>query len=330
MLTLPVDTPVVSNIRHAPEPNSLVSVIIATYNRREKVIRAINSVLGQTYPSIEVIVVDDGSTDGTPEALERRFGNRIRLVKSRHCGNPNAVRQQGLDRAKGQWISFLDSDDWLCSDKVSRQVDYLQQHPEWGAVYCDMKRVDEQGTLLSGSWFGDRSRMREGNLFPTVLNIVQPGQKGYELYLNWLLIRREVLQQTGGLNTRLPFLEDWEFVLRLCAHTRLGCLRQSLVVAERGTGNNYAEQYRTDYHSDPARFALPVLDHLLGLDLPVSSRLIKRAKSRVLLVSASRHFKSGHHKQGWTYWCKAVQQWPLQPALLTSLVYGLYSKGRMR
>ncbi len=330
MMTLPADAPVVSGIRQSPEPDSLVSVIIATYNRREKVIRAINSVLDQTYPSIEVIVVDDGSTDGTPEALERRFGNRVQLVKSRHCGNPNAVRQQGLDRAKGQWISFLDSDDWLCPDKVSRQVDYLQQNPGWGAVYCDMKRVDAQGTLLSESWFGDRSRMREGNLFPIVLSIFQPGQKGYELYLNWLLIRREVLQQTGGLNTRLPFLEDWEFVLRLCAHTRIGCLRQSLVVAERGTGSNYAEQYHPAYHSDPARFALPVLNNLLSLDLPVPGRLIKRAKSQVLLRSASRRFKSHHYKQGWSYWWQAAKQWPLQPAILTSLIYGLYSKGRMR
>src|SRR5258707_1636701 len=90
----------------------LVSAIVATYNRADVVSQAIESILGQTYENLEVIIVDDGSTDGTVEVLER-FGSRLRILRQQNAG-PSAARNRGIAAARGEIISLLDSDDvWL-------------------------------------------------------------------------------------------------------------------------------------------------------------------------------------------------------------------------
>lgn len=103
----------------------LVSAIIATYNRADIVGEAIESILGQTYKNMEVLVVDDGSTDGTHEAL-RRFGNRIRVVRQENAG-PGAARNRGIEVARGELIAFLDSDDIWMPTKLERQVRLLEK-----------------------------------------------------------------------------------------------------------------------------------------------------------------------------------------------------------
>jgi glycosyltransferase involved in cell wall biosynthesis len=117
----------------APAP--LVSVVIPTYNYARFVSEAVDSVLAQTYPSLEVVVVDDGSTDDTREVLAR-YGDRIRYIYQPNAGLP-AARNTGIKAARGEFIGLLDSDDVFHPRKFELQMRYMLAHPEVGMLATD-------------------------------------------------------------------------------------------------------------------------------------------------------------------------------------------------
>ncbi|MBK8743116.1 MAG: glycosyltransferase family 2 protein [Betaproteobacteria bacterium] len=202
-----------------------VSVIIPTYNRRDLVLNAIGSVLAQTLPVDEIIVVDDGSGDGTADALQRHFGSRVLYVRQDNAGVA-AARNHGLAIARGDYLALLDSDDEWLPEKNSRQVQWLDAHPDFGMVLCDVIRVTKGGEIV------DVFRRREF--------IPEDG-----LVLRWVLrnpalapvsamIRRGVLADIGGFNTGLRTAEDIEFHLRVARRWPIGVVSESLVRAMRG------------------------------------------------------------------------------------------------
>ncbi len=127
----------------------LVSVIIPTYNRARTIERAVNSVLAQTWKEVEVIVVDDGSTDQTSEVL-KVYGDKIRVIHQQN-GGASAARNTGIKAATGEIISFLDSDDEWLPSKTERQVKLLQRTESSGVVccVCDARMLFSSGTVTS-------------------------------------------------------------------------------------------------------------------------------------------------------------------------------------
>jgi glycosyltransferase involved in cell wall biosynthesis len=121
----------------------LVSVIIPTYNRAKTIKRALNSALSQSWKSLEVIVVDSESTDGTIEILAT-YGDKIRVVRQKKEG-PSAARNAGIREARGEWIAFLDSDDEWSSDKLTLQMDCLHRY---SAKVCFTRCVTEDGKVI--------------------------------------------------------------------------------------------------------------------------------------------------------------------------------------
>ncbi len=117
----------------------LVSVIIPTYNRAHLLPQALDSVLAQTYPHHEIVVVDDGSTDNTATVLSRY---PVRLIQQNKQG-PSAARNRGIRESQGDYIAFLDSDDWFAPDKLQQQVTYLEQQPTVGLVYSAYQLQDD-------------------------------------------------------------------------------------------------------------------------------------------------------------------------------------------
>src|SRR5262249_441294 len=130
----------------APSALPLVTVVIPTYNRADLLPDAIESVLAQSYKPIEIIVVDDGSTDDT-RAVATRFGDRIRYVYQENAERA-AARNHGLRLACGDFIAFLDSDDYWDHDKIESDVSVLAEHTGTGVVYSDLEIVDLHGRHL--------------------------------------------------------------------------------------------------------------------------------------------------------------------------------------
>lgn len=202
-----------------------VSVIIPTYNRRELVRRAIGTVLAQTRDVEEIVVVDDGSTDGTREALAQAFGDRIRYVYQPN-GGVSAARNHGLRIARGRFLALLDSDDEWMPQKTQCQVEWLLQRPDFGMVVCDVMRTNSAGEPI------DRFRRREqlpvdGDVLAWVL--LNPA-----LAPASAMMRREVYETVGGFDESLPTGEDLDFHLRVAARWPIGVVDEELVRAMRG------------------------------------------------------------------------------------------------
>jgi glycosyltransferase involved in cell wall biosynthesis len=188
-----------------------VSVIIPTYNRGPYIAEAIRSVLGQTYPRVEIIVADDGSTDDTRE-LVAQFGQGVTYLQLPHRGQPAATRNAGLRATEGEYVAFLDSDDLFLPDKLALQVAALEPHPEAGLAYSNgyFFRDDPQvpiGRALDGL------PTPTGDALPDLL-------RGNFLTSPVVLVRRACLEVAGFFDEdpALFIAEDYELWLRLSAH----------------------------------------------------------------------------------------------------------------
>lgn len=193
-----------------------VSVVISTYNRDRYVGLAIESVLSQTFPGIELIVVDDGSTDSTQEVVSR-FGSRVRYAYQDNAERA-AARNHGLRLASGDYVAFLDSDDVWLPDKIEQELRRFELHPEAGVVFSDAMFMDESGASLGHLI----RRAYEGNVLRRIVrrNFVHIGAH---------LIRRRLLLDVNGFNeTRaLSGSEDWEAWVRLAAVRPFAHLRKT-------------------------------------------------------------------------------------------------------
>ena len=214
-------------------------MIIPTYNRRDLLPRALDSVLAQTRDVDEIIVVDDGSTDGTDGMLRTRYGDRVRYVWQPNAG-VSAARNHGLRLAQGRYLALLDSDDLWLPAKTELQVAFLEVHPDFGMVVCDVERID--GDYHHIDVLRRRDTVREdGWVLRWILH--NPA-----LVPASVLMRREVVDQLGGFDERLRTAEDLEFHLRVARHWKIGVVEQALVRAMRGhEGLSAADSTYDDY-----------------------------------------------------------------------------------
>ena len=217
------------------EKTPLVSVIIPTHNRAALVVEAIDSVLRQTYAQLEVLVVDDGSTDETPEVLRQQAQKdpRVRFVRHENRGVA-AARNTGLSHARGELIGFCDSDDVLLSRKLERQVAYLADHPEAGMVYSDVRLIRD-GQVETASYFSERAP-REGWVFPDLL------ERNFIPNVS-ILARKAGMETAGRFNESLRSSEDYDFWLRFCQLFQVGYLPEVLVDV-RQFGDNLTQEGR--------------------------------------------------------------------------------------
>lgn len=197
----------------------LISVIMPAYNARPFIDQAIRSVLDQDYPHIELIVVDDGSTDGTLE-LAGQFGDRVRVMRQKNAG-PAAARNRGIAASRGELIAFLDADDVWLPGKASMQVRYLKDHPEVGVVYGDFQHWSPQP---DGTFPAPPLRISQKAPFA-----IFPEHSGWiytallfdnVVHIITAMLRREVIDKVGGLDETLPTGEDYDFWLRISRQFR--------------------------------------------------------------------------------------------------------------
>ncbi len=211
-----------------PQPSPcaapLVSVIMPAYNTAAWIAESIDSVLNQDYPAKELLVIDDGSTDGTLEIL-RAYGDRIRLITQRNQGSAVA-RNAGLDAAHGEFIAFLDSDDVWLPGKLSAQVRYLQAHPELGMIYSRWRawKPDAQGRYPTAVELGVSDEAAD-----TLPGTVPQGSGwlynrllfGSLLHTITTMARRELVERVGHFDPELKRGQDYDYWLRASRLTEI-------------------------------------------------------------------------------------------------------------
>lgn len=225
-----------------------ISVIIPTHNRCNRVQKAVESVLHQTHRDLDLIVVDDGSDDGTGPALARYQDSRFKYHKIPH-GGVACARNFGARQAQADWLCFLDSDDVWMKDKLAEQVRFHREHPEFLISQTDDvwfrhgRRVNKKKIHM----------VRDGFLFPDSL-------RRCLVCASSVMLKRELFLQVGGFDEFLPVCEDYDLWLRILARNPVGFVKKPLVIKYGGHADQLSRKY-------PAmdRFRVYVLKKLLGL-----------------------------------------------------------------
>lgn len=215
-----------------------VSVIIPTYNREKTILRAMQSVLDQTYTNIEVLIIDDGSTDGTANIVKSVEDDRVKYVVLEKNGGPSNARNVGAQMAEGEWIAFQDSDDCWHKDKLEVQMTYAKAHPEYAMIYCMYNAILESGEQLvvpPKPWMNPM----EGNMVKTLLQRNMIGAPT-------VVAKRDAFLKMGGFDISYKALEDWDFAIRFAIENEIGFVQEALIdcyVSNSGVSSNTGAYY---------------------------------------------------------------------------------------
>ena len=254
-----------------------VSVVIPTYNRWPMVGEAIESVLGQTYPGFELIVVDDGSTDDTVAQLGK-YRSRLRLFSQVRKG-VSAARNVGAGEARGSLLAFLDSDDLWRPTKLAFQADFMELHPE--IAVCQTEEI----WIRNGVRVNPRAIHRKpaGDIFLPSLDLclVSPSA---------VMMRRDLFVALGGFDEALPVCEDYDLWLRIAIDHQVALIPEPLVIKRGGHADQLSHSV---WGMD--RFRVIALQKLLRSDISRARREaavdVLRRKVRILAQGARKRGK---------------------------------------
>jgi len=254
-----------------------VSVVIPTFNRVKWLGRAIQSVLDQTFPVLEIIVIDDGSIDGTRDMGLDNFGERVKYHYQENHGVSHA-RNTGIQKASGNWIAFLDSDDIWLPEKLQLQIAALEKNPEYR--FCHTNEI----------WIRNGRRVNPMN---------KHDKSGGDIYRKCLalcvispssaLVRGDVFDELGQFDESLPACEDYDFWLRYCSRYPVLYVESPQLIKNGGHKDQLSRRY---WGMD--RFRVQALlktlnsGHLSEQDRVATIRMILE-KSQVLQTGAKKH-----------------------------------------
>ena len=188
-----------------------VSVVIPTHNRRALLAAAVDSALAQTAAPSEVIVVDDGSTDGTCAMLRDLYGARVRVERLDPRAGRSAARNLGWQRSRGDLVAFLDSDDRWLPTKLARQIPQFAD-PAVGLVHGHVGKIDLDGNVLTRETQAEVTQFRSAAARGYGYDGIT--QTWCRMYTSAVVMRREILERTGGFDPQLDEFEDWDLFWR--------------------------------------------------------------------------------------------------------------------
>ena len=216
----------------------LVSVCIGTYNRERTIRECLDSVFMQSYEHLEVVVVDNASTDRTLEVL-CGYGDRIRLIRREvNSGMCSTTRNEAVRNARGEFIAFLDSDDSWYPDKIARQVEFLEKNPGIPLchTYCRIMDADS----IEGEIRHEGLISSSGNCFDSLLDHCW-------ITISTVLMRRSLYEECGPFSEILPYGrsgEDWEFFLKVAREHGIGFIPEVLARYRKAGGGISGQDWR--------------------------------------------------------------------------------------
>jgi glycosyltransferase involved in cell wall biosynthesis len=295
-----------SSVGSAP----LFSVVIPTYNRAQKVMRAVESVLAQTVTDYDVWVIDDGSTDATAGALVPYLG-RIHYVAQANQGVA-AARNRGIGASAGKYVAILDSDDRWLPPKLATISRVIQDYPEAGLFYSQWDVVNEAGERL---WV-DRSRQVAGSAYQALL-------KGDFLAASSVVMRRECLESVGGFDSTMEPCEDWDLWLRISRKYEIRLVPEVLVAFEHTPQNKETSNIHKWLSAHDR-----VIEKAFAADPALSASNRREIEANLAYVKGRVCLQAGAEREARRYFKQAISIRPL--LLKAQLYYGVLSSATLR
>lgn len=203
-----------------PEPpHPVLSVLIGCWNNAPTIVRAIHSILTQTHHDLELIVVDDGSTDNTASLVEEVAANddRVRHLRLPHVGIALSLNA-GLHASRGEYVAFQDADDWSLPNRLQRQLEIMHARRDVAVVGCKMEEVDQNGRQLQ-----PRTKFAPGDVNPVLLRF-------NPIPNSCAMVRRSPTLALGGFNPRYRYAMDYDLWLRLAEGGVVTTIDETLAV----------------------------------------------------------------------------------------------------
>ena len=263
-----------------------VSVIIPTYNRLPLLEEAVDSVLAQGFEDMELIVVDDGSTDGTAEEM-KKYGGRVRLLQPSGNKGASAARNKGILHARGKYIAFLDSDDLWVKGKLKIQVAFLDDNPHYPICYTDeiwIRKGKRVNPMLKHAKYS-------GWIFEKCLPLctISPSSA---------MMRRTLFSKVGLFDEALPVCEDYDFWLRVSARFPIFLINRKLIIKRGGHPDQLSQR---SWGND--RYRVVALEKLLS-EPPIGSEerelILKEMKKKCQILYRG-FLKRGNEMEGRRY-----------------------------
>jgi len=263
-----------------------VSVIIPTYNRLPVLKEAVDSVLVQDFEDFELIVVDDGSTDGTPEEV-KKYGGRVKLLQHLENRGVSATRNRGILHAKGKYIAFLDSDDLWVKGKLKAQVSFLDDNPQYPLCYADeiwIRRGKRVNPKLKHAKYS-------GWIFEKCLPlcIISPSSA---------LLKKTLFSKVGLFDEALPVCEDYDLWLRITVRFPVFFLNRKLIIKR---GGHLDQLSQRSWGND--RYRVIALEKLLSepyITEEERTMILEEMKKKCRVLSKG-FFKRGNELEGERY-----------------------------
>jgi glycosyltransferase involved in cell wall biosynthesis len=247
----------------------LVTVVVPVLNGQDHLRTALDSLLAQTYPAIELLLVDDGSTDDTP-AIARSYGDRLRYVRQTETLGIYASANTGIAEARGALVGVFHADDVYLPELVEREVEWLQRYPEAGAVFCSDVFVDEHGSELGRLVLPAEVRGERPLGYADVLNALLRHKNAF-LRCPTALVRASTYAAVGVYRPdEFKNTSDVEMWLRIARSYSIGILEEHLLLYRRGHGSSSERYHRL--RTDPERFF-----RILDLELERGGRDVAEA-----------------------------------------------------
>lgn len=287
----------------------VVSVVTPTYNRSEVIGNAISSALDQTFDDIEILVVDDGSTDQTDDVVASFTDERVRYLPLAENQGANAARNTGVREASGDFVAFLDADDEWHPEKIEKQVARFDEvGGEVGLVYTGITRKEINGPIKDSSvheFEGDVTRrLLLGNFIGT---------------FSAIMVRKSVFDDVGYLDESLPSWQDWEFYLRLSTQYEVAAVPEALTIRRSGATEQISSNFQSKQQISYRKLR-PLFQELSTDEGVIFRRRSLAALDRALGDAALVNGQATHARQ---IFLRAIKRYPFDPLLYLYLCVSL-------
>jgi glycosyltransferase involved in cell wall biosynthesis len=282
----------------------VVSVVIPAFNAERTIAGTVRSVVAQTFRDLEILVVDDGSVDGTAQVAASVADSRIRVLTQAN-GGASSARNAGITAARGEFVAFVDADDRWLPHKVERQVSLLRADPQADAVQTSAYFVDDELRALSVE-----TCMDAGDDFARCLQFFN-----LPAFATSVMVRRATLLEIGMFDRSLVILEDWELALRLARRNGLRSIAEPLVLYRVHPGNR---SRNAQIHVAPGELVLRRI--FTDPALPPDVRRLRRpAYGAFYRMLAGGYLRAGDPGTGLLWAMRAVAQDPRQLAYILAM-----------